>query len=90
MASPKSSDVPRPLQPVVQQPMQQPPSMTGSHSAVVSHGNDGKTTITLTVDRGDVRDVLDRWTFSQCEILMRSGDREVVFRFPKMHEAPRN
>jgi hypothetical protein len=85
MASPKSQS----LQPVIQQ-MTPPPTLPGSHSAVVSHGIDGKTTITLTVDRGDVRDVLDRWTFSQCEIVMRSGDREVAFRFPKMHESPRS
>lgn len=45
-----------------------------------------KAIFTFTVDRESVRDVIDRWTFSNCMVIIKSLDKETMIVFPKLQE----
>ncbi len=42
--------------------------------------------LSFTVNREAMSPVLERWTWNDCIVTIRSGDRDVVVSFPKIQE----
>lgn len=62
------------------------PYTTDNAEASMNDLGDGRMEITFKVDRNAIAPVLERWTWNQCEVTIKSGDRDIVVTFPKIEE----
>lgn len=59
----------------------------GADASAVVEGNSIK--FSFTVNRDAVAPVLERWTWNDAIVTIRSGDRDILISFPKISEQTR-